>query len=80
LPKISLDGFTCWSNGTLSSTFGRVTRAQSIRLWNLQLQRQRCIRLEHIFTKDKNHFCLQKALGYSWRYRFLQRWRCHSRS
>jgi hypothetical protein len=50
-----------------------------LRLSSLQLQRQRCGRLECFFTGEENISFLN-ALGYSWRCEFLQRWRCNSRS
>jgi hypothetical protein len=42
---------------------------------NLQPQRQRS-RLERFH--GKKYFYFQNALGYSWRWKFLQRWRCNS--
>jgi hypothetical protein len=50
-----------------------------LRLLNLQLQRQRCSRLQR-FQSRRKCFCSQNALGYSWRRKFLQRWRCNSKS
>jgi hypothetical protein len=32
------------------------------------------------FFQRKRKECFQNALGYSWRCKFLQRWRCNSRS
>jgi hypothetical protein len=49
-----------------------------LRLLNLQLQRQRCSRLERFFKVEQNNF--QIALGYSLSCKFFQRWRCNSRS
>jgi hypothetical protein len=59
-------------------TPGRVARP-ILRLLNLQLQRQRCGRLERFSTKKKC-FCFHNELGYSWRCKKLQRWRCKSKS
>jgi hypothetical protein len=48
---------------------------------NLPLQRQRCRRLERFLKVEEIIiFLLQNALGYSWRYKFLQRWGCNSRA
>jgi hypothetical protein len=33
-----------------------------------------------VFSKWKKYFCFQNALGYSWRCKFLQRWRRNTRS
>jgi hypothetical protein len=49
-----------------------------LRLLNLQLQRQRCSRLEWFLKVEQNNF--QTALGYSLSCKFFQRWRCNSRS
>jgi hypothetical protein len=56
-------------------------RSQSydLGIYNLQLQRQRCSSLEH-FSKFKKIFLLHNTLGYSWRCKFLQLWRCNSKS
>jgi hypothetical protein len=50
-----------------------------LQLQNLQLQRQRCSRLERFFKVEENN-CFQNAPGYPWRCKILQRWRCNSRS
>jgi hypothetical protein len=44
-------------------------------LWlpNLKLQRQ------NVIHKIKYFFCFQNTIGYSWRCKFLQCWRCNSR-
>jgi hypothetical protein len=44
------------------------------------IQRRRCIRLERFFRVEESIFCYQDALGYSWRCKFSQRWRCNLRS
>jgi hypothetical protein len=54
-----------------------------LRLLNLQPQRQRCNKLEGFFKVEEHTF--QNILGYSKFcifvfFKFLQRWRCNSRS
>jgi hypothetical protein len=49
-----------------------------LRLLNLQLQRQNCRSV--FFKVEDNIFCFQNALGFLWSCKFLQRWRCNSRS
>jgi hypothetical protein len=51
-----------------------------LRLLNLQEQRQRCSRLERFLKVEKNIFCFQNELGYPWRCKNFQRWRCKSKS
>jgi hypothetical protein len=48
-----------------------------IRLFNLQLQRQRCSKLERFYIGE-NKFCSKNALCYLLRCKFLQRWHCNS--
>jgi hypothetical protein len=48
-----------------------------LRLPNLQLQHQRCRRLKCFYSTIKISF--QNVLGYPWRCKNLQRWRCKSK-
>jgi hypothetical protein len=51
------------------------------RILHLQLQRQRCSRLERFFKVEENLlFFKTHYVGYSWRCKFLPRWRCNFRS
>jgi hypothetical protein len=51
-----------------------------LRFWNLQLQHQRCSNLERFFKVEWNVFVFKTPLGYSWRCKLLQCWRCNFRS
>jgi hypothetical protein len=57
------------------------SKTTRVQLYNfciyIQLQRQRCNRLECLKSSGK-YFGFQNALGYSWRCEFLQHWRCNS--
>jgi uncharacterized membrane protein YesL len=48
----------------INTTLVPVIQEPIVRLLNLQLQRQRCGRLERFFQIWKQMFCFQNALGY----------------
>jgi hypothetical protein len=51
----------------------------TVRLQESQPQRQRCSRLERFLKGGENIFVFKwHYIGYSWRCKLLQRWRCNS--
>jgi hypothetical protein len=47
------------------------SRKKIPRLWNLQLHRQRCSRLERFFQSGRKYFWFQNAACYPWRCKFF---------
>jgi hypothetical protein len=51
-----------------------------LRLWNLQLQHLRCMYVGWFLKVEGYFFVFKTQLVYLWSCKFLQRWRCNSRS